>query len=67
LWEVISSSHSYLPISTLRLCAKSAISAESALKASDDPEEEQILQHLWEDETQREMVLDSFKADCNGL
>jgi hypothetical protein len=30
----------------------------------DDPEEGQISRDLWEDETQREVVLDSLKADC---
>jgi hypothetical protein len=30
----------------------------------DDPEEEQIFRDLWRDETQRDMVLESFKADC---
>jgi hypothetical protein len=30
----------------------------------DDPEEEQIFRDLWEDETQREMVVKSLKADC---
>jgi hypothetical protein len=29
----------------------------------DDPEEEQILRDLWEDETQREVVIESIKAD----
>jgi hypothetical protein len=33
----------------------------------DDPEEEQIFRDLWEDETQREMVLESLKADTDGL
>jgi hypothetical protein len=33
-------------------------------RASDDPEEEQIFRDLWEDETQREMVIESLKADC---
>jgi hypothetical protein len=30
----------------------------------DDPEEEQIFRDLWEDETQREVVIESLKADC---
>ena len=30
----------------------------------DDPDEEQIFRDLWEDETQREMVLEALKADC---
>jgi len=30
----------------------------------DDPDEEQIFRDLWEDETQREVVLESLKADC---
>jgi hypothetical protein len=42
----------------LKLCAKSAISAESTPKASDDPKEEQIFRDLWEDETQREVVIE---------
>jgi hypothetical protein len=33
-------------------------------KASDDPEEEQIFRDLWEDETQREVVIESLKEDC---
>jgi hypothetical protein len=64
LWGIISSRYSYLTISALRSCAKSAISAESAPKASDDPDEEQIFRDLWEDETQREVVIESLKADC---
>jgi hypothetical protein len=39
----------------LKLCAKSVKCAGTVLKASDDPEE---------DETQREIVIESFKADC---
>jgi hypothetical protein len=30
----------------------------------DDPEEEQAFRDLWEDETQREVVIESLKADC---
>jgi hypothetical protein len=30
----------------------------------DDPAEEQILRDLWADETQREVLIDSLKADC---
>jgi hypothetical protein len=30
----------------------------------DNPEEEQLFRDLWEDETQREVVLDCLKADC---
>jgi hypothetical protein len=30
----------------------------------DAPEEEQIFRDLWEDETQREVVIESLKADC---
>jgi hypothetical protein len=30
----------------------------------DDPDEEQIFRDLWEDEGQRDMVLESLKADC---
>jgi hypothetical protein len=30
----------------------------------DDPDEEQIFRDLWRDETQREVVLESLKADC---
>jgi hypothetical protein len=48
----------------LKPCAKSAISAESAPKALDDPEEEHIFRDLWEDETQREAVVENLKADC---
>jgi hypothetical protein len=44
-------------------CAKSVRSAGSALKASDDPDKEQILRDLREDETQREAVIESLKAD----
>jgi len=29
-----------------------------------DPDEEQIFRDLWEDETQREVVIESLKADC---
>jgi hypothetical protein len=45
-------------------CAKGVKSAESAPKASDDPEEEQIYRDLWEEETKREVVIDCLKADC---
>jgi hypothetical protein len=30
----------------------------------DDPEEEQLFRDVWEDETQREVVVESLKADC---
>jgi hypothetical protein len=30
----------------------------------DHPEEEQLFRDLWEDETQREVVIESLKADC---
>jgi hypothetical protein len=30
----------------------------------DDPDEEQLFRDLWKDETQREVVLESLKADC---
>ncbi len=30
----------------------------------DDPDEEQIFCDLWEDETQRDLVLESLKAEC---
>jgi hypothetical protein len=30
----------------------------------DNSDEEQIIQDLWEDETQRETVPESLKADC---
>jgi hypothetical protein len=30
----------------------------------DAPEEEQLFRNLWEDETQREVVIESLKADC---
>jgi hypothetical protein len=30
----------------------------------DDPEEERLFRALWEDETQREVVVESLKADC---
>ena len=30
----------------------------------DSPEEVQILRDLWEDDTQREVVMESLKADC---
>jgi hypothetical protein len=32
--------------------------------AEDDPEEEQIFRDHWEDETQREVVIESLRADC---
>ena len=31
----------------------------------DDPEEELLFRDLWEDETQREVVIESLKADCD--
>jgi hypothetical protein len=61
------SSRPYLTISTLRICVIGAISvkgSESAPKSSDDPDKEQFFQNLWEDETQREVVIESLKADC---
>ena len=30
----------------------------------DDPEEGRIFKDLWDDETQREVVIESLKADC---
>ena len=30
----------------------------------DHPEEEVLFRNLWEDETQREVVIESLKADC---
>ena len=30
----------------------------------DDPDEEQLFRDLWEDEIQREAVIESLKADC---
>ena len=30
----------------------------------DDPEEEPIFRDLWDDEKQREVVIESLKADC---
>jgi hypothetical protein len=30
----------------------------------DHPEEELLFRDLWEDETQREVVIESLKADC---
>ena len=30
----------------------------------DNPEEEDLFRDLWEDETQREVVVESLKADC---
>jgi hypothetical protein len=30
----------------------------------DNPEEEEIFRDLWDDETQREVVIESLKADC---
>jgi hypothetical protein len=29
-----------------------------------DPEEEDLFRDLWEDETQREVVVESLKAEC---
>jgi hypothetical protein len=31
--------------------------------SEDDPEEKQIFRDIWEDETQREVVIESLKAD----
>jgi hypothetical protein len=30
----------------------------------DDPDEGRLFRDLWEDETQREVVVESLKADC---
>jgi hypothetical protein len=30
----------------------------------DDPEENQLFRDLWEDETQREVVIESLQAEC---
>jgi hypothetical protein len=40
--------------------------AEGCLEriGEDDPEEERLFRDLWGDETQREVVLESLKADC---
>ncbi len=31
----------------------------------DDPDEKQLFRDLWDDETQREIVIESLKADCD--
>ena len=31
----------------------------------DDPDEKQLFRDLWDDETQREVVIESLKADCD--
>jgi hypothetical protein len=36
----------------------------SASPGEDDPDEEQLFRDLWEDETQREVVIESLEADC---
>jgi hypothetical protein len=36
----------------------------SASPGEDDPDEEQLFRDLWEDETQREVVVESLQADC---
>ncbi len=36
----------------------------SASPGEDEPEEEQLFQGSWVDETQREVVIESLKADC---
>jgi hypothetical protein len=36
----------------------------SASHGEDHPEGEQLFRDLWEDETQREVVIESLKADC---
>src|SRR5215208_703421 len=33
----------------------------------DDPDVEQFFRDLWEDETQREVVIESLKADCEVM
>ena len=33
----------------------------------DDPDEEQNFRDLWEDESQRDVVLESLKADCEVM
>ena len=30
----------------------------------DDPDEELLFRNLWDDETQREVVIESLQADC---
>ena len=32
--------------------------------SKNDPDEEQIFRDLWEDETQREVVIESLKTHC---
>ena len=36
----------------------------SASPGEDDPDEEELFRDLWEDETQREVVIESLQADC---
>jgi hypothetical protein len=36
----------------------------SASPGEDDPDEEQLFRDLWEDETQRDVVIDCLQADC---
>jgi hypothetical protein len=38
--------------------------AETESIGEDNPEEEDLFRDLWEDETQREVVIESLKADC---
>ena len=40
--------------------------AEGCLEriGEDNPDEEQLFRNLWEDETQREVVMDCLNADC---
>jgi hypothetical protein len=60
---LVRSSHLPQPRSSRRsYCAKSVISAVSAPKASDDPDEGELYQDFWDDETQREVMIDCLKA-----
>ena len=34
------------------------------MSGEDHPEEELLFRDLWKDETQREVVIESLKADC---
>jgi hypothetical protein len=48
--------------SSPRPSLRGGMSAEES--DEDNPEEEQLFRDLWEDETQRDVVLGSLKADC---
>jgi hypothetical protein len=51
-------------MTTLRVAVVHKDALQRIGSDEDDPEESFLFRDLWEDETQREVVIESLKADC---